>query len=321
MKQNDQRLEAKYRPTSWDDYVGNPDIIDKLQSIEVKGFYQMPCLLLAGPPGCGKSLAIEILSRNLKVSTKNLLYIKLNASDKRKLDDIRELKFIAEKTNPKIIFMDEFDAVTVKAQEALRVIMEDPAYNNTRWAISCNSPQNIISAIKSRCAVFRFQNHDVKTILLFLASILDGEGVEYDPESDDFQIALIELIESRRKDLRGCINQLSTIITEDGELTLQGVVRRAPADIIGNILMKAYNGDFKEAVMEFDDLLVQKNHDYRDFITIWLESVERIPDPDHSKRVYIALSEYADRCNRGSSARNHLIPFLAFVSLLKQING
>ncbi len=140
----DKRLEAKYRPTQWKNYVGNKNIVKKLRDIEQKGFGKMPCILLTGPPGCGKSLAIEILARNLRKKTKYLIFEPLNASDKRKLDDIRDLKILAEKSNPKIIFMDEFDPVTKKAQEALRVIMEHEDYKNTRWCISCNNPEKII---------------------------------------------------------------------------------------------------------------------------------------------------------------------------------
>lgn len=313
----DQRLEAKSRPTNWAGYVGNKPIVEKLQVIEGKSFKEMPCILLAGPPGCGKTLAFEILIRNLKKKTKNLISHKLNASDKRKLDDIRELKFVAEKRNPQFIFMDEFDAVTKKAQEALRVVMEDQVYANTRWGISCNNPKKIIGAIKSRCAVFRFENHDLATILGFLVNILDKEGVEYDIDDDDFQLALFELIESRDYDLRGCINQLSTIITEDKKLTLTGVVRRLPVDEVGKILHTAYEGNYKDAKTLLNDILVQKNHDYRGIINVWYNN--NIENQSHAKKIHMALSEYEDRCERGNNPRNHLLAFLSFVSLLNYI--
>ena len=317
----DKRLEAEYRPTQWKNYVGNKSIVKKLRTIEEKGFYKMPCILLAGPPGCGKSLAIEILARNLRKKTKYMIFESLNASDKRKLDDIRDLKAIAEKSNPKIIFMDEFDSVTQKAQEALRVIMEHEDYAKTRWCISCNNPESIIPAIQSRCAIFRFENHSLATIAEFLIEILDKEGIEYDLDDSEFQVAILELIESRKYDLRGCINQLSTIITEDGTLTLEGVVKRIPVDQVGKILMKAYDDDLKGAITMLDELLVQKNHDYRGFLKTWMQTTGKIQDVDHAKRIYMALSGYSHRCNIGQKPRNHLIPFLSFVSLLKHVTG
>jgi len=320
-KSTDQRLEAKYRPTDWDGYVGNEDIIDKLQIIEEKGFHKMPCLLFSGEPGCGKSLAAEIIMRNLRKGTKHLITLKLNASDSRKLDDIRNLETIARNANPQIIFMDEFDEVTPNAQAALRVIMEDKNYDQTRWIISCNNPEKIIPAIKSRCAVFRFTNHSLGTILLFLGKILQNEGAYTESNTDEIQVALIELIESRSYDLRGCVNQLSTIIAEDGKLTLEGVVKRIPVKESSKIIEKAYDGKLKEAIAMLNDILVQKNHRWRALVEVWYDTVLQIPNEDHAKRILIALSEYENRCVRGSNPRNHLISFLAMVSILKHLGA
>ena len=318
-KDKDQRLEAKYRPKDWDGYVGNKDIVEKLRTIENKGFGEMPCLLFSGEPGCGKSLAAEILMRNLKKKTRYLIVNKTNASNSRGIDDIRALEVLAKRANPQIIFMDEFDEVTSVAQAALRVVMEDEAYDNTRWIISCNNSEKILPAIKSRCAVFRFENHSQTTILLFLDQILRNEDAYCDADADEIQVAMIELIESRSFDLRGCVNQLSTILAEDGKLTVQGVVKRIPVERASKIIKIAYDGDLKEAIALLNDVLVQKNHRWRALVDIWYDTIVKTPDADHAKRMLISLSEYENRCVRGSNPRNHLVSFLAFVSILKHL--
>ena len=113
-----------------DEMVGNEDIISRLKVVARNG--NMPHLLLAGPPGIGKTTSILCLASQLLPP--HLLadgVLELNASDDRGLDVVRQrIKTFATKKlalpegRHKIIILDEADSMTAGAQQALRRIME-----------------------------------------------------------------------------------------------------------------------------------------------------------------------------------------------------
>ena len=51
----------KYRPLFLADIVGNVDTVDRLKVIAEEG--NMPNLIIAGPPGTGKTTSVMCLSR------------------------------------------------------------------------------------------------------------------------------------------------------------------------------------------------------------------------------------------------------------------
>lgn len=91
--------------------------------------------------------------------------MELNASDERGIDVVREQikTFAATKTfsnvqtstDLKLIILDEADAMTSAAQNALRRVMEKHV-RTVRFIIICNYVGQIIPALQSRCTRFRF---------------------------------------------------------------------------------------------------------------------------------------------------------------------
>jgi len=133
-------------------------------------------LLLAGPPGCGKTTMILVAARELYGDNWRANILELNASDERGIDVIRiKVKDFARTRAIgdvpfKIIYLDECDALTKEAQQALRRTMEN--YTQTcRFILACNYSSKIIDPIQSRCAMFRFKPLEKKEIYAIIEKI------------------------------------------------------------------------------------------------------------------------------------------------------
>lgn len=71
----------KYRPTSLDDIVGNVETVERLKIIARDG--NLPNLIIAGPPGCGKTTSVLCLAHGMLGDDYKEAVLELNASDDR----------------------------------------------------------------------------------------------------------------------------------------------------------------------------------------------------------------------------------------------
>ncbi|MBU2503481.1 MAG: AAA family ATPase, partial [Nanoarchaeota archaeon] len=147
----------KYRPTTYSEIFGQEDIVKRIQSLT--NSLNIPHLLFAGPAGTGKSTMALVIVKELFGDDWRENYLELNASDERGIQIVREKVKNFARTKSignvpfKIIFLDEADALTPEAQQALRRTMEN--YSSTcRFMLSCNYSSKIIDPIQSRCAAF-----------------------------------------------------------------------------------------------------------------------------------------------------------------------
>uniref|UniRef100_A0A8C6VH80 Replication factor C subunit 5 n=1 Tax=Naja naja TaxID=35670 RepID=A0A8C6VH80_NAJNA len=150
----------KYRPQTLGDLISHEDILNTIQKFISED--RLPHLLLYGPPGTGKTSTILACAKQLyKQREFGSMVLELNASDDRGIDIVRGpiLNFASTRTifkkGFKLVILDEADAMTQDAQNALRRVIEKFT-ENTRFCLICNYLSKIIPALQSRCTRFRF---------------------------------------------------------------------------------------------------------------------------------------------------------------------
>ncbi len=301
----------KYRPKIFSEVVGQDHILRRVQSFT--NALNIPHLLLAGPAGTGKSTLALVIVNELFGDTWKENYLELNASDERGIQIVREKVKNFARTKSlgnvpfKIIFLDEADALTPEAQQALRRTMEN--YSSTcRFILSCNYSSKIIDPIQSRCAIFRFKLLEKKDAERVIRKIESGENLQVSNDAIDM------LYEGSEGDCRRIINLLqstaaiSPIINQELVSTILSGTK--PKDI-HVVLDYALSGDFQNAREKLLDVMLKESISGQDVIKSIQKEIWNLPiEPELKVRLTEKTGETEFRIVEGSD------PFIQLQSLL-----
>ena len=199
-------LTEKYRPKVIDDCI-LPDHIKKtFKEFVEKG--EIPNLLLAGPPGVGKTTIAKAMCNEIGCD-----FLVINGSDESGIDTFRvKIKNYASSMSltggRKVIIIDEADYLNPNStQPALRNAIEEFA-GNCSFIFTCNYKTRIIEPLHSRCAVIDFNlknGEKAKMASAFfkrVQMILQSEKVEF------VDSVIAELIKKHFPDNRRILNEL-----------------------------------------------------------------------------------------------------------------
>jgi len=215
-------------------------------------------LLFAGPAGVGKTTLALIIAKKLFGDSWHQNYMDLNASDERGIDIIRNKVKDFARTKAignvpyKIIFLDECDALTREAQQALRRTMENYT-QNCRFILSANYSSKIIDPIQSRCAMFRFKPLDKKEIFAIIESIEKEEKIKVNEKAKE---ALFTISEGDARRINNVLQSCAAISKDINEEIVYSMASVAKPKEIDEVLKLALQNKFIEARNKLMDVML-----------------------------------------------------------------
>lgn len=327
----------KYRPTKLEDIIANENIRNKISKII--NTLDMDNLLLPGVPGIGKTTTIKCISRALYGKYMNEAVLELNASDDRGIKIVQDkiINFckttmdlnskninsnnIRKYATFKLIFLDEADNMTEKAQKLINSLM-DKYSKSVRFAFTCNNSSDIIEGIQSRCNIIRFSKLSNLQIIQRLKYICNIEKINFNNNQEiEINICLNVIANISDGDLRSAINILQLVYRSYNTINLDNIFNicsKPQPEILKNIILFCINKHLDKAIYEINNL--KKNGYCESDIIIGLiyfvKSDDTINDFIKIKLLDI-MSYYAYIISKGLSTNLQLNACICDLVLLK----
>ena len=195
----------KYRPTTFDDVVGQNHVSKTLKNA-LKTDHLAHAFLFTGPRGVGKTTCARILAKVIncenpidKVEACNNCFscrsfndnssfniLELDAASNNSVDNIRNLieqvRFQPQNGKYKVFIIDEVHMLSASAFNAfLKTLEEPPSY--VIFILATTEKHKIIPTILSRCQIFDFKRIQLADTVAQLEKIALKEGIKADKEA------------------------------------------------------------------------------------------------------------------------------------------
>ncbi len=206
MKEASEVLARKYRPSNFDELIGQETIAQTL-SLALDSNRLSHAYLFSGLRGSGKTSTARIFAKALiceegvshhpcgvcsncvmAIEGRHMDIIEMDGASSRKIDDIRDVveqtKYKPAVARYKIFIIDEVHMLTKEAFNALLKTLEEPP-EYVKFILATTDPLKLPATILSRTQHFRFKSIATNKIVDHLAHILQLEGIEYEADALD----------------------------------------------------------------------------------------------------------------------------------------
>lgn len=178
-------LYRKYRPTKFDDVLGQQEVISILKG-EIEGNAISHAYLFSGGRGTGKTTVARIFASAVGCKPSDLYEI--DGASNRTIDDIRALRE-AVSTMPfespyKVYIIDEVHMLTKEAFNALLKTLEEPPAH-VIFILATTNKDKLPDTIISRCQAFTFRDPTLEELKKFVLSVTKKEKTPIDGPSAD----------------------------------------------------------------------------------------------------------------------------------------
>lgn len=234
MSTDHQPLARKWRPTQFDDVIGQRGVVETLRNALASGRLAQS-FIFAGPRGVGKTTTARLLAKALNcvdgptatpcghcdacreiAEGRDMDVLEIDAATHTQVDNVREVIVEPLSISPirdrfKIFIIDEVHRLSKNAFDALlKSIEEPPPY--VKFMMATTDPQNVPITIQSRSQVFELRALPFTSIREKLREVMVEEGITI----DDAALALVARhAEGSMRDALSALDQVLAFTTEN----------------------------------------------------------------------------------------------------------
>jgi len=272
--ENYEVLARRYRPTTFDEVVGQEPITRTLRNAIAAGRVAH-AYLFCGTRGVGKTTVARILARALNCEKgptaepcgkcdicravhrgDDVDVLEIDGASNNLVEDVRVLRenayYRPARARYKIYYIDEVHMLSRNAFNALLKTLEEPP-EHVKFIFSTTEPERLPATILSRCQRFDFRAVPTERIAEHLERICKAEKVKAD------KAAVLAIAREGRGSVRDALTLLDQVIAVgDGKVALEAVretIGAAGGERILAVIAACGAGETGKALQAFHELL------------------------------------------------------------------
>ena len=286
-----QALYRKYRPSNFNDVVGQEVVVETLKNA-LKTNKMSHAYMFSGPRGTGKTTIAKILAKAINcdslidgiscdncekclsiINNESTDIIEIDAASNNGVDEIREIRnkinLVPSELKYKVYIIDEVHMLSIGAFNALLKTLEEPPAH-VIFILATTDPHKVPVTIISRCQCFEFKRINDRLIVERLENICSKENIVIQTNVLE---KIAKISEGGMRDSLGILDKVSSysteLITLDIFNDINGLV---DDDIRSEFLLSVFNKDFSK-ILEITDMIYNSGKNFIIFVQDLIEDL------------------------------------------------
>lgn len=287
------QLTEKYRPSKFDDLLGQDGVAESVRNILDKGTAR--AFLFEGPSGTGKTTLGRMIAHHLKADARNVL--EFDAASHSGVDAIKEmmapLRMVPMGTNKaRVVIIDEVHAISKAAWEAMLKTIEEPP-PHTLFVLCTTESGKVPKTIRTRCAGYTLKPVDDDIILDFIREVSKAEGFNL---SDDVLDLIATGANGSPRQALNNLSKCSACKNRKEAVSVLKLATEAPEAVeLAKLLASGGGANWPKVAAKLESLKDENAEGVRIVVASYVAAVLRkTKGPEKAAALAVVLDAFAD---------------------------